>query len=327
MLAKIATVGPQNIININTNPGALRFFLNYSEHVDKGVLTFMYTSAKGDTETVEKMIKEGAGGAFDSRFFDSNHIGLTPLMLASINGSLEVVKVLLENKAAINATTEDGQTALIHASRNGHLEIVKLLLENGAEVDVRDENGQAALLFAAENGFYKIVELLLANGADVEACYDNWSAILGASRNGHLKVVELLLANGAEVNIEDDPHSALEFAAENGHLEVVKLLVENGAQIDAINCDEQTPLMLTVINDHPAVVKYLLEEGVEKISDDEIRNCITEASLIGRLEILKLLLEKASDAIVAENVNSVMRLACCSKWSCWNSGIIIEKRS
>ena len=45
------------------------------------------------------------------------------------------------------------------------LEIIKLLLEKEADVNARDKNGRTVLKLAEERGHKEIVELLKANGA------------------------------------------------------------------------------------------------------------------------------------------------------------------
>ncbi len=54
--------------------------------------------------------------------------GWTALMLASLNGHEEIVKMLLaKDNIEINQTNKKGETALMWASRKGNLEIVKML--------------------------------------------------------------------------------------------------------------------------------------------------------------------------------------------------------
>ena len=55
----------------------------------------------------------------------------------------EVVKVLLENSADVNAVNSPKMTALHLAAREGHVDVTKVLLENGADVNaVNNEKTQ-----------------------------------------------------------------------------------------------------------------------------------------------------------------------------------------
>lgn len=91
--------------------------------------------------------------------------GWTPLMIASGRGYLEIVKLLLEKGANVNARGRGGCAALIEASGKGHLEIVKLLLNKGADINARTYSGWTALDVAVRKGHTEIVELLKAQGA------------------------------------------------------------------------------------------------------------------------------------------------------------------
>ena len=48
------------------------------------------------------------------------------------------MKILIENKAQLEAKNNDGSTALIMASNYGHPEVVRILLENGGQLDVKN---------------------------------------------------------------------------------------------------------------------------------------------------------------------------------------------
>lgn len=67
--------------------------------------------------------------------------GWTPLNAASANGHIEVVRLLLENRADITVVDKKGGMPLLTASWYGHVKVVKLLLENGADITAVDRDG------------------------------------------------------------------------------------------------------------------------------------------------------------------------------------------
>jgi ankyrin repeat protein len=60
-------------------------------------------------------------------------IGRTPLHVASYDGALEVVRLLLEYGADVEVKNNDGQTALQYAAERGHDEVLELLREHEAK--------------------------------------------------------------------------------------------------------------------------------------------------------------------------------------------------
>jgi len=88
---------------------------------------------------------------------------LPPLIIASREGYIEIIKLLIGAKAEINAKDGIGNTALIEAAQNGHIEIVKFLLDRKADFTVKNVNGTTAL--ASSSGHNDIKELLKKAGA------------------------------------------------------------------------------------------------------------------------------------------------------------------
>jgi ankyrin repeat protein len=93
----------------------------------------------------------------------------TALMWACLSGRLEIVKILIQRKANVNAKDFfQSNTPLMVASSGNHVEIARLLLQNGAKVNIREGvGGWTALMMAAHGGCPEIVKLLIAEGADV----------------------------------------------------------------------------------------------------------------------------------------------------------------
>lgn len=96
----------------------------------------------------------------------SNKVGETPLMIASINGDLPLVKTLvLQKKAMVDHV---GWTPLHYACTKGHLNVAKFLIANGATVDSKSLNGTTPLMMAVQSGNEELIKYLLDKGADLQ---------------------------------------------------------------------------------------------------------------------------------------------------------------
>jgi len=96
----------------------------------------------------------------------SNKSGETPLMIASIEGNLPLVKVLvIKNKALLDHI---GWTPLHYACAKGHLDVAQFLIANGAIVDSMSLGNTTPLMMAVQSGNDQLVKLLLDKGADLK---------------------------------------------------------------------------------------------------------------------------------------------------------------
>ena len=87
----------------------------------------------------------------------------SPLMMAAFKGLLDISQKLIARDADVNKT---GWTPLHYAATHGHLEIIKLLLDKHAYIDAESPNGSTPLMMAAHYGTPEAVKLLLEAGAD-----------------------------------------------------------------------------------------------------------------------------------------------------------------
>lgn len=87
----------------------------------------------------------------------------SPLMLAALRGHFELCKKLIARDADVN---KPGWTPLHYAATGGHLVIIRLLLDNRAYIDASAPNGNTPLMMAAKYGTDDAVKMLLDAGAD-----------------------------------------------------------------------------------------------------------------------------------------------------------------
>jgi ankyrin repeat protein len=94
-----------------------------------------------------------------------NKTGETPLMMASIEGELSVVKTLVLNKKVdVNKT---GWSPLHYACSTGRLEVAQFLIANGAKVNALSPSETTPLMMAVSSGNELLIKYLLDNGADI----------------------------------------------------------------------------------------------------------------------------------------------------------------
>ena len=93
------------------------------------------------------------------------------ILAAAWNGDLEELQRLFEDGAddAIEAKDESERTPVVLASCNGHVDVVRLLLAKGANVNQVDKHSKTALDYATRYSHIEVVLALLAKGADVWA--------------------------------------------------------------------------------------------------------------------------------------------------------------
>jgi ankyrin repeat protein len=88
-----------------------------------------------------------------------------PIHWAALSGNLDVVTLLLDNGAMIDAVDAQGLTALHWAAWQGRPEVARLLVDQGAAVDVISAAGNTALDRAISDGHQDVAEYLTSIGA------------------------------------------------------------------------------------------------------------------------------------------------------------------
>lgn len=236
--------------------------------------------------------------------------GMTPLLFAARQGALESIRVLLDAKAKIDETANDGSTALLVSVLNVHYDITKLLLEKGANPNLVDGLGRAPLYAAIDLRNFEIssrpaparsaidpmdvIKLLLDQGANPNirltknmplrglnnfdgrwADLTGATAFLRAAQSADLPVMRLLLARGADGRIQTTDHTtALMLAAGVGFDEGTS----HGAEADV-----------------PEAIRICLELGNDVNAVNDLGyTAMHGAAFRGANTVVKLLAEKGA---------------------------------
>ena len=160
----------------------------------------------------------------------------SPLADAAMNGDPAAVRVLIQQKADVNAPQADGATAIQWAAYRDDLEMANALIAAGANINLANREGATPMYLASQHGSAPMIAILLKAGADANAIGPGGETpLMLVARTGNLDAIRLLFDHHADVNAKDKQRgtTALMWATEQGHPEAVKLLVEHGASASA----------------------------------------------------------------------------------------------
>ncbi|KAL6812589.1 ankyrin repeat-containing domain protein [Trichoderma sp. SZMC 28015] len=196
----------------------------------------------------------------------------TPLRFAVEFGHGEFVKQLLNKlqQADINATVGNEKCTVLHiACGKGHNEIVKILLDKGADIEAVNAKGETPLLDAIRNQRQSTVEFLTERGAKLA------TALKVAVRTGtnpaifeHLSQKEGKKVNDGEGTWEGTPLHWASDGIDNNPM-IQHLINNSGAKIEAIDILNRTPLHRAVDNDKLANIRLLIGMGADKEARDD----------------------------------------------------------
>lgn len=183
--------------------------------------------------------------------------GATALYTALHNP--EMVKLLLQAGADVNAVTDADIPILENYVRYGSTDAIRSLL------DARPKVFGNAVYFAVDNGDLEKLQILLNAGADVNACFKNSrrTALTRAVEEQSVSIVNFLLESGADVNGCTLVHDSLK----NSDLH---LWIE--AEYGHDNTKDCTPLQAASFHHDTEIAKILLEAGAEVNMDSSAHN-------------------------------------------------------
>jgi len=226
---------------------------------------------------------------------------LAALIVAVRSGTRATVEpVIAAHRDLVNAKDLAGSTPLHHAAAFGAVDIMTLLMDAGADVNARNKRGSTALHWAIHDEAR--VRLLLSRGANVNGRQIEGRTPLyqAASLGNGNAILRLLLANGADPNLAlANGRTPLMAAAGRGDVEAMALLLGAKAGVDVRNGAGETALILAAGDGNPAAVGLLLDRGADaRVRTKRNETALGTAGTAGNEETVRLLLAHGAEVNV-----------------------------
>lgn len=229
--------------------------------------------------------------------------GWSALSYAVNNGDIEIAKLLLENKVKIKDELLIAIKSPIVESR---INIMKLLIDNKANINYTDENGFNPLNIAIESGDMELTKFLITNGANVNSLMQDGVSLIGyAIAQNNMDLLQILIENGANVNYTNGDSWAnipLQMASRLGLDNVIRILLTRNVDINAVDMNGNTALHTAALNSQLSVVKLLLEKNPNLDIQNKVGNTALHLAVIsGNIDIVGELVLKGANTRIRNN--------------------------
>ena len=157
-------------------------------------------------------------------------------------GDLPKARSLIARGANVNAPGDMGWAPLACAANEGHVNVMQMLIDNGASIDAgiysRSRSDNAAYRAASE-GHAEALQLLIDNKCDLRAspgcARGDGDCVWIAAFGGHVACLEALIAAGADLSVRDSAwQTPLDIAVEEGRGGAAELLRQHGAKSGSV---------------------------------------------------------------------------------------------
>jgi ankyrin repeat protein len=235
--------------------------LNHQDEYGRTALYHALFTNHGDVGVI--LLAHGASVDTVDRY------GRTPLMMACMNGLLDMVNRVVQQLPAerVNHQDRNGQTALYYALTRSHGDVGAFLLDHGASADTVNGDGRTPLMTACSDGLLGVVQRAIQQLPAERVNHqdqDGRTALHHAVGQRHGDVAAFLLAHGALADtVDTHGKTPLMTACSRGQLDVVTLLMPH-MTTGRVNHQDQrgrTALYYAVDGSHGDVGAFLLAHG------------------------------------------------------------------
>ena len=231
--------------------------------VSNKTIAFFQSIRSGSTDELQQQLSNGANANDTLNSYSA-------LMAATLNGSIEQMKILIAHGANVNYQSSNEITAIWLAVPDW--DKTKLLLDNGADVNHRIQGYGILVKLAAIPGTINLFHLLIDKGADLKKSAPDNYLVYNAASSGDTAILGFLIRSGFNVN---DSVSFGDYPINNAEtyrtFATLKMLVDNGANVNVSQWIPSgldafkgcTPLMFAAVGHDKPSFLYLLEHGAD----------------------------------------------------------------
>lgn len=209
-----------------------------------------------------------------------------PLIIASKNGHMNVVDLLLDYGADVNSVHRIFGSPLYAGCEIGELRIVRVLLDHKPKADINMKTPARfcyPLHVACINGQDETVDFMIDRGASTAKEGGACEVVLNAACWGcSTLTVHMLIAKGALITtIRGEYGTALEAAVESRNIETVILLLEKGAEwgfalVDACRVGDEAIVKLLIETERKRAADKVGHEASEEKRREQISRTMRE---------------------------------------------------
>lgn len=226
-------------------------------------LTLLHAACQQkNVELAKKLLAAGADPNIPQPFS-----AITALHFAVLSHNSQLVSLLIQYKADVNAQAGTGSTPFYLCAEKGTVEIARLLLAAGANPDenVLGEWPRPIHVATSKESDPQMLQFLLEQNVRINPVMeDEPSPLILACEDEQLEHVKLLISKGADLNCVWREHTALKSAVQRGSAEIVELLCKAGANVNLkADPDELTPLKTALNHPNQKIIQILLHYGAD----------------------------------------------------------------
>ncbi|TGO61908.1 hypothetical protein BELL_1139g00010 [Botrytis elliptica] len=264
-------------------------------------INILWRSARANLHRLaDTVLSMGCGPDPEAKY--GSEWNITPLSQCSIDGHLEMTKVLVKHKANVEFPSFRNRTPLALAASRGHANLVRFLAtQANAKIDVIDIDGYRPIDSSCARGNQEVATELLRLEPDLKLSSDDQiSPLVYAARFGNDRCVELLLGYAkadkdisSRLNIE----LALFCAVQYDKITACRTLLDYVANFNAINYGHSL-LTEAVGIGNEEIVKLLLDRRPHpdvNLKDGTGQTALYKAVLMKNTSLIRLLLDNDCD--------------------------------